>query len=102
MRNIFISIHAQAKQIQVLKHSQAFRTSLRILQGIQRSVLLQQLCYHICCQTGVQRFNDMATEASNSRLYGAIHYRSDCVAGLESGKKVGEYAVQRAMTDGAE
>ncbi len=48
------------------------------------------------------RFNDMATEASNSRLYGAIHYRSDCVAGLESGKKVGEYAVQRAMMDGAE
>ena len=28
------------------------------------------------------KFNDMATEASMSRLYGAIHYRSDCEAGL--------------------
>lgn len=48
------------------------------------------------------KFNDMATEASMSRLYGAIHYRSDCEAGLVSGKAVGEYAVNRAMTDGAE
>ncbi len=47
-------------------------------------------------------FNDMATEASNSRLYGAIHYRSDCTAGLASGKAVGQFAVNRAMTDGAE
>ena len=47
-------------------------------------------------------FTDMATEASNSRMFGAIHYRSDCVQGLISGKAVGQYAVQRAMTDGAE
>lgn len=47
-------------------------------------------------------FNEMANEASMSRLYGSIHYRSDCQAGLESGKKVGEYAVARAMSDGAE
>lgn len=49
-----------------------------------------------------KEFNDMALEASMSRLYGAIHYRSDCEAGLVSGKKVGEYAVQRALTDGAD
>lgn len=48
------------------------------------------------------KFNDMALEASLSRLYGAIHYRSDCEAGMESGKKVGEYAVARALLDGAE
>lgn len=48
------------------------------------------------------KFNDMAQEASMSRLYGGIHYRSDCQAGLESGKKIGEKAVERAMTDGAE
>jgi hypothetical protein len=47
-------------------------------------------------------FNDMATEASNSRLYGAIHYRSDCEMGLVAGKAVGQYAVDRATTDGAE
>ena len=47
-------------------------------------------------------FSDMATEASMSRLYGAIHYRSDCEAGLVNGKKVGDYAVQRALIDGAD
>ncbi|MBM3403117.1 MAG: phosphatase PAP2 family protein, partial [Bacteroidetes bacterium] len=46
-------------------------------------------------------FNRMALEASNSRLYGAIHYRSDCEVGLELGTKVGNYAIQRARTDGA-
>ena len=47
-------------------------------------------------------FEAMATEASLSRLYGAIHYRSDCEAGMAAGKKVGEYAVNRAKSDGAE
>lgn len=47
-------------------------------------------------------FHDMAQEASMSRLYGAIHYRSDCEAGLISGQKVGGYAVARAMADGGE
>ncbi|MDP2414148.1 phosphatase PAP2 family protein [Daejeonella sp.] len=46
-------------------------------------------------------FNDMALEASMSRIYGAIHYRSDCEVGLEMGKKVGNYAIQRAQNDGA-
>ncbi len=44
----------------------------------------------------------MAQEAAMSRLYGGIHYRSDCEVGLDVGKNVGSYAVQRAMTDGAE
>ncbi len=48
-----------------------------------------------------ESFQAMANEASLSRLYGAIHYRSDCTVGLASGKKVGEYAVKRAMSDGA-
>lgn len=47
-------------------------------------------------------YNDMAQEASLSRLYGGLHYRSDCVQGLLTGKKIGDYAVQRAKTDGAE
>ncbi len=46
-------------------------------------------------------FKEMALEASLSRLYGAIHYRSDCEVGLEVGKKVGNYAIQRAQNDGA-
>ena len=44
----------------------------------------------------------MAQEASVSRMYGGIHYRSDCEAGLVTGKKVGAYAVARAKTDGAD
>ena len=48
-----------------------------------------------------EKFTAMAKEASLSRLYGAIHYRSDCEVGLQVGKKVGEYAVRKAMADGA-
>ncbi|HKH60758.1 MAG TPA: phosphatase PAP2 family protein [Flavitalea sp.] len=47
-------------------------------------------------------FNAMATEASLSRLYGAIHYRSDCEQGLLCGKRVGSFGVDRAKTDGAD
>lgn len=47
-------------------------------------------------------YEAMATEASNSRMFGCIHYRSDCEKGLELGKKVGGFAVARALIDGAE
>ncbi len=47
-------------------------------------------------------YNEMAKQASLSRLYGAIHYRSDCDSGLVCGKKVGGFAVARALTDGAD
>jgi membrane-associated phospholipid phosphatase len=48
-----------------------------------------------------QEWNAMASEASVSRLYGAIHYRSDCEQGLICGKRVGGFAVLRAQSDGA-
>lgn len=35
-------------------------------------------------------------------MYGGIHFRADCEIGLEVGKNVGNYAVQRAKTDGAD
>jgi hypothetical protein len=47
-------------------------------------------------------FEAMASEASLSRMYGAIHYRSDCEAGLVCGKTVGGYAVLRGQNDGAD
>ncbi len=47
-------------------------------------------------------FNAMANEASASRKYGAIHYNSDCVKGLETGNKIGVYAINRGHLDGAE
>ena len=49
-----------------------------------------------------QSYTDMAKEASVSRMYGAIHYRSDCEMGLVTGNKIGAYAVNRGHTDGAE
>jgi hypothetical protein len=49
-----------------------------------------------------EALNAMAVEASVSRMYGLIHYRFDCEQGLATGHKVGNYAVQRALTDGAE
>jgi len=48
------------------------------------------------------KYQDMAKEASMSRMYGAIHYRSDCEKGLVVGGNVGGYAVNRARTDGAQ
>jgi membrane-associated phospholipid phosphatase len=47
-------------------------------------------------------YSDMAKEASTSRLVGGIHYRSDCEVGLIVGKNVGNRAILRATTDGAE
>jgi hypothetical protein len=47
-------------------------------------------------------YNAMAMEASLSRMYGGIHYRADCEVGLVVGKNVGNYAVLRATTDGAD
>ncbi|MEQ1796454.1 MAG: phosphatase PAP2 family protein [Lacibacter sp.] len=49
-----------------------------------------------------QAYEEMAKEASMSRLVGGIHYRADCETGLIVGKSVGNFAVQRAITDGAE
>lgn len=46
-------------------------------------------------------YNAMASDASLSRIYGAIHYRSDCEAGLVCGKRVGGYALIRGQNDGA-
>jgi hypothetical protein len=43
----------------------------------------------------------MAQEASVSRIYGAIHYRSDCEQGLLCGKRVGGFSVLRGQNDGA-
>jgi membrane-associated phospholipid phosphatase len=47
-------------------------------------------------------YSAMAQEAANSRVYAGIHYQIDCSAGLTVGQNVGNYAVKRAMIDGAE
>lgn len=52
--------------------------------------------------SGATYFNDEATEASMSRLYGGIHYRSDAEAGLAHGKLIGGFTVNYAESDGAD
>lgn len=46
-------------------------------------------------------YDAMAKEASLSRMLAGIHYRADCEQGLITGKKIGDYAIARAQTDGA-
>jgi hypothetical protein len=47
------------------------------------------------------KYSAMANEASMSRIYAGIHYKADCVVGLEVGANVGNYAVLRGKADGA-
>jgi len=50
--------------------------------------------------TTTRQFADFwsaAREASNSRIYGGIHYQFDCSAGLESGEAIGRYTVQNLL-----
>jgi hypothetical protein len=49
-----------------------------------------------------ESFHRAAEEASVSRLYAGIHYRSDIEVGLTHGKVIGGYAVRRALEDGAD
>jgi membrane-associated phospholipid phosphatase len=46
-------------------------------------------------------FTAQAKEASDSRIYGLIHYRIDCEMGLVHGKKIGDYAIKRGKADGS-
>jgi hypothetical protein len=47
-------------------------------------------------------FNNYAQQASDSRVYGLIHFRVDCTMGGKHGKAIGTYAVQKANADGAQ
>ena len=51
---------------------------------------------------GAAGFQALQEEASISRLYGGIHYRSDLEVGMAHGRRIGEYTVSFAMTDGAD
>lgn len=42
-----------------------------------------------------------AHEASLSRLYGGIHYRFDCDAGVAAGEAIGRLAIARGQADGS-
>ena len=46
--------------------------------------------------------NAWAEEAAMSRVYGGIHYRFDAEVGIDQGKKVAKYTVDKAKLDGAD
>jgi hypothetical protein len=47
-------------------------------------------------------FHAQAKEASDSRLFGGIHYRSDIEMGLSHGELIGGFTRMYALTDGAD
>ena len=49
----------------------------------------------------VTSLDALAKQASDSRVFGGIHFRYDCEIGLTHGKKVGNYAVTRGKFDGS-
>ena len=49
----------------------------------------------------VANLDALAKEASESRIYGGIHYRFDCETGLTHGKKIGAYAITKGKADGS-
>ncbi len=52
--------------------------------------------------SGAVEFERQKEEASISRLYGGIHYRTDLEVGKAHGKRIGGYSVSFARTDGAD
>jgi hypothetical protein len=52
--------------------------------------------------SGATYFTSQMQEAAMSRLYGGIHYRSDIEAGMDHGKRVGDFTVKFASTDGSQ
>jgi membrane-associated phospholipid phosphatase len=51
---------------------------------------------------GATEFEAQKSEASISRLYGGIHYRTDLEVGMAHGQRIGGYTVSFARTDGAD
>lgn len=47
-------------------------------------------------------YHEMSKEAAMSRFISGIHTMMDCDSGLAAGNRVGQYAVLRAQSDGAE
>lgn len=52
--------------------------------------------------SGASFFQEQATEASLSRMYGGIHYRKDCEGGLAHGRVIAKFTIDYAKEDGAD
>ncbi len=49
-----------------------------------------------------ETYKQAAKDASDSRIFGLIHFRADCQMGLEHGEKIGNYAINFIKKDGSE
>jgi len=47
-------------------------------------------------------FDKRAKDGAESRFQGGIHFRSDNEVGLQLGRKIGAYIIQKIRTDGAD
>ena len=50
---------------------------------------------YIGMKRNFQSFNQAAQEASISRVYGGIHYRTGVDAGAQQGRQIGEYIINK-------
>jgi membrane-associated phospholipid phosphatase len=48
------------------------------------------------------RYEDLANEAANSRVWGGLAFRSDVEAGLTLGRQIGQLAIARGHNDGSD
>ena len=91
----------QRRWIRRIKTLRVFQIFRHISPGIQHSAAPQQLYLAHIVPEKAAVYKAMAQEASVSRMFAGIHYRSDCEVGLQVGNNIGNYAIQRAKTDGA-
>jgi hypothetical protein len=70
--------------------------------GIRRSLEQLRRCCPISFRERQNRLRGAEEEASISRLYGGIHFRSDLEVGKVHGQRIGGYTVSFARIDGAD
>lgn len=89
-------MHADCKTLTGLPNFPAFTSGHSTFSGAAAKILAHLV------PAEAARYLAMADEASKSRLWGALHYRSDIEVGMTMGLAIGQKAINRAKTDGAE
>ena len=89
-------MHADCKTLTGLPNFPAFTSGHSTFSGAAAKFLS-----HVV-PSQASKYMAMADEASKSRLWGALHYRSDIEVGMTMGIAIGGKAIERAKTDGAE
>jgi hypothetical protein len=88
-------MNAQIKTLTGIPNFPSYVSGHSVFSGAAATVLSYLL------PANASKYEGMAQDAARSRLVGGIHYRTDCEVGMDVGKNVGNYTVNRASTDGA-